>query len=131
MMNNAYAQYKNQSLSTLTSGELLVKLFDEMIKQCRIAELSIDKNDMVSANASLQKAQTIVSTLAGSLDMRFPISSELRELYIFFAHQLLEANTKKDVKIIAGILPLLKDLRDSFSQADKISRMNTAGGKAV
>lgn len=131
MMNNAYTQYKNQSLATLTSGELLVKLFEEMIKQCRMAQLSIEKNDLGSANASLQKAQTIVNTLADSLDMRYPISAELKDMYIFFAHQLLEANTKKDVKIIDGLLPLMKDLRDSFAQADKISRMNSAGGKAV
>lgn len=137
MMNNAYAQYKNQSLSTLAPGELLVKLFDEMIKQCRQAAIYIEKKDLAAANDGLVKAQTIVSTLASSLDMRYPISKELRDMYVFFAQQLLQANLEKNIDLINDIVPLMKDLRDSFDQAEKISRRNHAvsgvavGGQAV
>ncbi len=135
MLTNAYAQYKNQSLSTLAPGELLVKLFDELIKQCRLAVIGIGKKDLQLANNSLIKSQTIVSTLAGSLDMRFPISQNLRDMYIFFAQQLLEANMKKNAELVEPLIPLMKDLRDSFDQAEKISRRNqhaaVVGGRAV
>jgi len=122
MMNNAYAQYKTQSLSTMLQGELLVKLFDEMLKQCRIAELAIAKKDNAAVHESLMKTQTILSTLVTSLDDRYTISKELKSLYTFFAQELREANIKKDARKITGILPLIKDLRNSFEQADKISR---------
>lgn len=133
MKNNAYAQYKNQSLSTLAPGELLVKLFDEMIKQCRLATIHIQKKDLGAANDALIKSQTIVSTLASSLDMRYPISEQLRDMYIFFSKQLLQANMEKNTQIIEELVPLMKDLRDSFEQAEKISRRNqhAAGGRAV
>ena len=122
MMNDAYNQYKTQSLSTLTQGELLVKLFDELIKQCRLAELSFEKGKKGMEHDALIKAQTIISALSASLDERYPISNELKDLYLFFAHQLRDANLEKDVNKVKAVLPLLKDLRNSFEQADKISR---------
>ncbi len=133
--NNPFAQYKEQSLNTLAPGEVLVKLFDELLKQCRIAVIAIrDKKDLAQANDSLTKSQTIVSTLAASLDMRYPISKELRDMYIFLAQQLLKANLQKDVRIIESCVPIMRDLRDSFEQAEKISRRQQAspvGGRAI
>ena len=123
---NPYQQYKEQSLNTLAPGELLVKLFDELIKQMRLSVIAIGKKDFGMANDALSKAQTIVSTLAGALDMRYPIAKELREMYIFFAKQLHEANLKKDSPTVEAIIPLVKDLRDSFEQAEKISRKSQA-----
>ena len=133
MQANAYTQYKNQSLSTMAPGELLVKLFDEMIKQCRLAVIHIEKKDLAAANDSLIKSQTIVSTLDSSLDMRYPVSKELHDFYVFFAKQLLRANMEKNIAVINDLLPLLKDLRDSFDQAEKQSRrkQHAVGGKAI
>lgn len=126
-------QYKSQSLSTMAQGELLVKLFEEMMKQCRLAAIAIHEKDYATTNDCLLKAQTIVSTLAGSLDMRYPISKNLRELYIFLAQQLLKANMDKSIKTLKEIAPIMKELRDSFLQAEKISRreQHAVGGKAV
>ncbi|MDR2908394.1 MAG: flagellar export chaperone FliS [Oscillospiraceae bacterium] len=131
-MTNAFAQYKNQSLSVMTQGELLVKLFDEITKQCQIARIGIEKADFITANFALVKAQSILSTLAESLDMRYPVSKNLHELYIFFARQFMEANSKNTVKPIDDVMPLIKDLRASFEQAEKLSRSQQAiGGQAV
>lgn len=134
---NPYTQYKEQSLSTMAPGELLVKLFDEVIKQCRLSAIAIRSKDYGQANDGLTKSQTIITTLMSSLDMRYPISTELREMYVFLGKQLLNANLQKDAILIEQVLPLIKDLRDSFEQADKISRQNkhvpaaVIGGRAV
>lgn len=138
-MNNPYEQYKEQSLATMAPGEVLVKMFDELIKQCRIAIIAIGQKRFDTSNDALTKSQTILNTLATSLDMRYPISKQLKELYIFFAHQLLQANVRKNVRLIEQCIPLIKDLRDSFEQAEKISRMKQhtsmagvgVGGRAV
>lgn len=122
MMNNPYQQYKEQSLSTLAPGELLVKLFDEAIKQLRLSCIGLEKKDFGMVNDALNKTQTIITALASSLDMRYPISQELRDMYVFFVQQIHQANLKKDPAIVEEIIPLVKDLRDSFEQAEKISR---------
>lgn len=133
--NNPYAQYKERSLSTLAPGELLVKLFDELIKQCRWATMSIDKKDYAAVNDALTKSQTILATLDSALDMRYPISAELRNMYVFLGKEMLRANISKNKKIVNDILPLIKDLRDSFDQAEKINRrsqhLTEAGSRAV
>ncbi len=131
MQTNAYARYKDQSLSTMAPGELLVKLYDELIKQCRLAVIYIQNKDLAAANNSLMKSQTIVSTLDSSLDMRFPISKDLHNFYLFFNKQLRKANLEKNVDAINELLPLMKDLRDSFAQAEKLSRSSQHGGKAI
>ncbi|MDL2232829.1 flagellar export chaperone FliS [Ruminococcaceae bacterium OttesenSCG-928-L11] len=133
MISNPYQQYKEQSLSTLAPGELLVKLFDEAVKQMRLACIAIEKSDLNMANDSLNKAQTIVSTLAGSLDMRFEISGQLRDMYIFIAQQIHKANMEKSIPVLEETIPLLKELRDSFDQAEKINRRNqhNVGGRAI
>ena len=130
---NQYQQYKEQALSTLSPGEILIRLYDELVKQMMLSKIKIDQGDFAAANLALGKSQTIVNTLADSLDMRIPISEELRQMYIFFAKQLLDANLKKDVEIINDCIMLVKDLREAFSEANKISRRQQAGvgGRAV
>ena len=135
-LTNPYQQYKEQSLTTLSPGELLIKLYEEVIKQLTLAKIKIKQNDLSGANNALAKSQTIISTLADSLDMRYPISAELREMYIFIAQYLTQANIKKDIEMIDNCIPLVRDLRDSFEQAGKISRTSApaqamAGGRAV
>lgn len=121
-MNNAYTQYKSRALSTMPQGELLIKVFDELIKQLLLAELAFKKDKKGVEHECLMKAQAILSVLAESLDDSVPVSKELRQLYIFFAHELRDANLKKDHNKVTAILPLIKDLRGSFEQAEKMSR---------
>lgn len=123
MLGNPYQQYKEQALSTMSSGELLIKLFDECIKQLRIAKLSIEKKDYAAVNDSLVKAQTIVNTLSSSLDMRIPLSHNLANMYGFLSRHIMQINMKKDTAMIDQCIPLLKDLRDAFDTAEKTSRM--------
>lgn len=124
---NPYQQYKEQTLSTLTQGELLVKLYDELIKQLTIAKLKIKQGDLGSVNNAMTKSQTIVGTLSDSLDMRFPVSKELRDMYAFISKHMLQANLKKDIQMIDDCIPLVRDLRDTFDEANKLSRKSATG----
>ena len=71
---NPYQQYKEQSLNTLSPGEIVVKLYDELIKQMRISLIGIEKKDYAQVNNALNKAQTIIGTLESSLDMKYEVS---------------------------------------------------------
>ncbi len=122
-MTNPYTQYKQQSLSTLTPGEIVVRLFEEASKQLHSATLSIEEKDFAKANEALIKAQQIFAGLTASLDMRYPISLQLRELYQFVLQELRMANIKKDTAMIGELLPLIEDFRDTFRQAEKLSRI--------
>ncbi|MEG1778001.1 MAG: flagellar export chaperone FliS [Angelakisella sp.] len=121
--NNSYETYRQQSVMTMTHGEMLTKLYDEVIKQINSAVRSIDEKDIVATNRSLQKAQRILGYLDSTLDMRYQISESLTALYEFFIHQTITANVSKDASLLTEILPMIVDLRDAFSQAEKLTRM--------
>ena len=40
-----YQQYKQQSISSMTPGELLLLLYDELVKRSTLASIALDKQD--------------------------------------------------------------------------------------
>lgn len=121
---SAYAQYKQQSIVTLTPGEIIVKLYDEAIKRCNFSIKYLEEKDYAAANISLKKAQDIVAYLKSSLDGRYDISGNLSQLYDYAKDQLVKANLKKDVQPVNDVLPILKELREAFDEAEKSTRKN-------
>ncbi|MEG0852480.1 MAG: flagellar export chaperone FliS [Angelakisella sp.] len=122
--NNSYETYKQQSVMTMTHGEMLAKLYDEVIKQLGSAVRSIEEKDISATNKSLQKTQRILNYLDSTLDMRYEVSSSLSTLYEFFIHQTVTANVRKDSALLTEIIPMVQELRDSFVQAEKLSRIS-------
>ena len=45
-MSYAYQNYKEQSIYTMTRGELLIMLYDEIIKRLTRAEFAVQNNQM-------------------------------------------------------------------------------------
>jgi flagellar protein FliS len=120
---NLYQQYKSQSLETLTKGEIVVKLFEEASKQVSTSIFLINRGDEVKAFNCIVKAQKIISTLNFSLDRKFAISIELSELYLFLNESLGKANQNKDIGLMKELLSMIDELKVTFRQAEKLSRM--------
>jgi flagellar protein FliS len=117
-----YQQYKTQSLATLTSGELVAKLFEEASKQIGIAIFLTNQHDAAKAYDCIAKAQKIISTLEFSLDMNYPISIELTNLYQFLFKALSESIVNRDVELMKRLLHMVDELKVAFRQADRIAR---------
>ena len=47
-----FQQYKEQSVNTMTQGELLLLLYDELVKRITRAELALNKQDYPTLDAS-------------------------------------------------------------------------------
>lgn len=116
---NPYQKYQQQSIMTMTPGELLLKLYDEAIKQLRYGEVALQQKQYERANTSLQKAQRIINHLNKTLVMEYEIAQNLEALYDFFSYKITQANVHKDATHITEILPMVVDLRDAFAQAEK------------
>lgn len=116
---NPYQKYQQQSIMTMTPGELLLKLYDESIKQMRQSIDALGQKQYDKANAGIQKAQRIISHLNKTLVMDYEISKNLEALYDFFLYKLTQANIHKDASQLEEILPMVVDLRDAYAQAEK------------
>ncbi|KPU26887.1 flagellar biosynthesis protein FliS [Caloranaerobacter sp. TR13] len=121
---NPYAQYQQNSIMTATPEELTLMLYNGAIKFIKQGKIFIEQNDIQNAHNSIIRAQDIISELNITLNMDYEISKNLRSLYTFILDKLMEANIKKDSKILEEILPIVEDLRDTWKEAMKLARQS-------
>lgn len=121
-MLNPFEQYKKTSVNTMTKGELLILLFDEAIKKLNQSKILMEHEDYENANVNLEKCRKIFNHLIVTLDDKYKLSQELAEMYMFFNKELIKASSMKSIKNIDNILPMVKDLRDTWAEADKIAK---------
>lgn len=126
MARNPYESYKKQSIMTMTPGDMLITLYDEILKECTAGKIAIEKKNYTEVNRALQKVQRILDHLKATLDFKYEISENLSSLYDYFIRQVMEANIKKDAALLDEVMPMIKDLRDTYSEADKRSRSGAA-----
>lgn len=121
-MFNPFEQYKKTSINTMTKGELLLLLYDEAIKKMNQSKILMENKDYNNANINLEKCRKIFNYLIVTLDDKYEVSKELTNMYLFFNTELVKASSMKSTKYIDDVLPLVKDLRDTWAEADKIAR---------
>ncbi|MCL2003902.1 MAG: flagellar export chaperone FliS [Oscillospiraceae bacterium] len=124
-------QYRQQSAMTASPGELTLMLYDGCIRNLKRSKLYIETKDFLKANDMLQKAQGIICELMRSLDMNYPISKQLMQLYDFLMDALVWANVKKDTDKIDEAVGLITELRDTWQQAVLIHRRQSAVATAI
>ncbi|MBA4698862.1 MAG: flagellar export chaperone FliS [Ruminococcus sp.] len=119
MNGNGYQQYKEQSVMTMTQGELLLLLYDELLKRLKRAEIALGMENYELFEQSVGRSVEIVNYLKDTLNHNYTISMELGNMYDFFIYELsrLQAGRKKET--IQELQPLVKDLRDAFAAAEK------------
>ena len=122
MVLNPYQKYQQQSVMTMTQGEMLTKLYDEIIKQLSAAKEFIAQDNPEEVNKALQKAQRILAHLQVTLDNKYEVSESLNALYDYFIWRIIDANLHKEVAPIEEVLPMITDLRDTFIKADRTAR---------
>ncbi len=122
MVLDPYQKYQQQSVMTMTQGEMLTKLYDEIIKQLSAAKQFIAQENPEEVNKALQKAQRILAHLQVTLDWKYEVSESLDALYDYFIRRIIDANLHKDEAPIEEVLPMITDLRETFIKADRTAR---------
>ena len=121
-MNNAFSAYKKQSVTTLTPGDVVVKLYMEAERQLNRASYYIPLKNYEETNKALIKAQDIINALRSCLDMKISVSKNLDSLYEYFNREIVEANIKKDKAKVDALLPMIAELREAFAEINSMSR---------
>ena len=122
MMTNPYDTYKQQSVMTMTSGQMLILVYNELIKQLSLAQQAFSQQDISAINRYLQKSQHLIQALQGTLNFDYSVSQSLNDLYDFFLSVILNANVKKDPSELQMLIEMITELRDTFTEADKLAR---------
>ena len=121
---NAYNTYKNNSVNFASKDQLLLMLVDGAVKFSKIARQAILNKDIPKAHENLVKIQDIFYELMATLDVSQAgeWGHKLMSIYEFIVRRLGEANIKKDTKIMDEDIPLIEDIRDTWYEAEKLSK---------
>ncbi|HDK7174853.1 TPA: flagellar export chaperone FliS [Clostridium botulinum] len=121
---NAYNTYKNNSVNFASKDQLLLMLVDGAVKFSKIARQAMIDKDISKVHKNLVKTQDIFYELMATLDVNQAEQwgHQLMSIYEFIVRRLGEANIKKDVTIIDEIIPLIEDIRNTWYEADKLSK---------
>ena len=63
MDRRGYQQYKQQSVNSMTPGELLLLLYDELVKRGTIASIALDKADYPTFEAAIDRCVDIINSV--------------------------------------------------------------------
>lgn len=119
MENNSIQHYREQSISTMTSDELLLLLYDELVKNMMRCGLAIDQKQFDVMETAVDKTIDILHYLDEILDYQYPISRDLHRLYEYFDYQMMRVKIGRNKKVLDDVRPKIMDLRESFRQAMK------------
>lgn len=120
-MYNKVEQYKLNSIANMTQGELLITLYSEAIKKLTHAKILFENKDADEAKVQLKKCRDIFNHLLYTLNNDYEISEEIGSIYRFLNLEIIKAESQNSPEVIEGILPLVKELRDTWEEADKIA----------
>ena len=116
-----YQQYREQALNTMTPGELLLLLYDELAKRLTQAELALGKEDYPTFEASVDRSVAIIHYLDDTLDRQYPISGQLTRLYEYFCYELSRVKNGRNKTELERVKKMAGELRESFRMAEKSS----------
>ncbi len=113
----------NEVLHMKTSQELTSLLYEACVTNLEEAITLILKKDYIGVNQKLQKANDIIHRLGAGINYEAGIiADQLEQVYNYIADRLVEANVKKDKKIIEEVIQLLSMIMSSWNQAMKSKR---------
>lgn len=111
--------YKEQSINTMTQSELLLLLYDELVKRLLRCDLALKKQQWPLFDESADRAMDILRYLDDTLNYDYPVSANLHRLYDFFLYEINRVKLGRNQKELDKIRPMITELRDSFRTAEK------------
>jgi flagellar protein FliS len=119
MDKKGYQQYKEQSVNTMTQGELLLLLYDELVKRLTQAELALGKENYEIFEASVQRGIDIINYLDDTLDRQYDVSGNLDRLYEYMTYELGRVKIGRRSDPLEHVKSMAVELRDAFREAQK------------
>ena len=120
MLPNPYEEYKRGSIAGKNELQVLVMLFDGMMKFLRQAKEAIRAKDIETSHEMLVKARRIVMHLLPTVNLESggEAAAKLHSLYVFCFTKIAEANLKKSIADIDGVLGVVRILKETWAELE-------------
>ncbi len=114
--------YKNSKEQTASKEDIITMLYDGAIKFCNIAMTELELKHMENVNTNMKKAQRIMEELILTLDTRYPVSKDFKQVYEYIMELLVQANIKKDKELMEKACNEIRGMRDTWLEVVKTAR---------
>jgi flagellar secretion chaperone FliS len=141
MRKNNEQTYLETSILTASPEDLIVKVFDFLILNCRQAheKLLHERDDIEGIHKTLLRAQRACTVLMSALNMEIggELSENLLKVYSFWHKELVSANMRKDPQRVERVLGWAQEYRVTWTtaitqfKAQKNAQKQMAGGDGV
>ena len=123
MQQAALARYGAVKVTTSSPGQLLVMLYDGLLRYLRDAHAAMTARQRARAGERIGRAQAVLRELLGTLDpTHAPLLCErLQAVYLFCGSHLLRANLEQNADKILEVTNILTPLRDAWAEAVKLA----------
>lgn len=111
---NLYQAYHQDGIMTASPIELIVVLYDALIKNLKLARIHIESKTIEKAGQELVKAQDILRELMRSLDLKYEIAEQLLNIYDYILREIVTINLSKNAGNINALIVMLEDLKEAW-----------------
>jgi len=109
-----------EALFKKTPQEITALLYEACLSNLEEAIDDINNKDFIIANKKLQKANDILYRLGAGLNYEAGIiADQLDALYNYMAGKIVDANYKKDIKLIEEVIKVLEPITLAWNEALK------------
>lgn len=118
MQANPYAQYRQTQAQTASRVQLVVMLYEGVLRFCALAEVATRAGDIEARHTNIVKAEAIIAELAGTLNYEAggDLAANLGRLYDYCYRRLVEANIRQEAAIIAEVRGLIAELLEAWRE---------------
>lgn len=117
MHNAQQMQYLKVQVETASPGELTLLLYQEIVKSILKAKQLYNQGQYEDMNTVLHKVRSIFNELIITLDLKYEISQNLKDLYLFYNNHLAQFMINKNVELLDDTLEFARDMVDTWRQA--------------
>jgi flagellar protein FliS len=111
-----YSAYQNVNVHTADQRQLIVMLYDGLIRFLQKATVKIEARDIEAAHNYLVRSREILSELLATLrpEKAGQVGENLKRLYVYAFGRVVEANLTKDPQIVQEVIRIIGTLREGW-----------------
>ncbi|MGG1611015.1 flagellar export chaperone FliS [Paenibacillus sp. FSL K6-2441] len=117
MQNTQQLQYLKVQVETASPGELTLMLYQEIVKSLLKAKQFYAWKQYEEMNTVLHKVRSIFNELIITLNFKYEISEDLRDLYLFYNAHIARFIVSKDEVLLDETLEFARLMVDTWKQA--------------
>ncbi|HCJ79366.1 MAG TPA: flagellar export chaperone FliS [Desulfotomaculum sp.] len=118
MVKEQITSYAQNKVTTAPPEKLVLMLYEEALNFIAQAKQALEAGNLAKTNYFLGCSQKILNELRASLNFEAgEIAFNLERIYEYLNFRLMQANVKKDAKVLTEVVELLTEIKGAWAKS--------------